>query len=110
EVLGTGDRVSGDAGRPRPGGEVGVVGGSVRTLVEGGSVFPALEIAVLEVADRAPGEVVPHDPDDGNVVFDRGAQDMGNHGEAAVAANGDADAVGCGKLRAEDGGRAEAHA
>ena len=110
EVLRLGDRKALYARRPRPRGEVRVVGLAVGSRVETGSVLAALEVRVLQVADRPPGEVVPHHPHRRDIVFDRSAQHVRHHGESAVAADRYARAVGRGELGAEDRARAETHA
>ena len=110
EILRAGDGVARDAGGLGPGGEVRVVGPAVGALVEAGAVLAPVEIGVLQVADRGPGEVVPHHPDHGDVVLHRGAQHVRHHGEAAVAADRNAGPVGRGELGAQDRAGAEAHA
>src|SRR5690606_8714657 len=69
----------------------------------------AAELAVLQVADGPPGVVVPHHPDCGDVVLDRGAQHVRRHGEAAVADNRDARTLGRRELCTEYAGHTEAH-
>src|SRR5579859_6157051 len=72
-----------------PSREIGVVRFLVGALVKHGAMLAAAEHAELNVPDRDPAEIVPDYPDDRNVVFDRGAQHMRNHGETAVAGHRD---------------------
>src|SRR5690606_28820022 len=71
-----------------PGGKIRVVGlAHVLAAVERGTELTATEHAVLDVANSGPGEVVPHHPDAGQVVFHGGTDHVRRHGEAAVAAH-----------------------
>src|SRR3546814_16220179 len=72
EVLGAGDREGLDAGSPCPGGKVWVIGLATGALVEGGPDLAAVEVGVLQIADRGPGDVVQHQPPHPHGVFDRG--------------------------------------
>ena len=110
EVLRARDGVAVGAAGARPGREVGVVALAALALVEGGADLAAVEQAVLQVADGAPGEVVPDDPDHGQVVFDRRAQHIGRHRETAVTDHRHAGAVGRGERCAHHAADAEAHA
>src|SRR5207237_7938946 len=74
ELLRARDREALHARRARPGREVRVVRLALRPLIEGSAVLAPVEVRVLQVADRRPGEVVPHNPDDGDVGFDYGAE------------------------------------
>ena len=110
EILrfGHGQRL--DAGGSRPGGEIRIERFFVGALVKHRSVFAAAEHAELDVADRDPAEIVPDHPHHRNVVFDRGAQHMRHHGEAAVAGDRDDGPIRRGEFCAERAGRAKAHA
>src|SRR5215469_6404043 len=67
-----------------PGREIGVVGFLVGPLVKHGAMLAAAEHAELNVANRHPTEIVPDHPNDRNVVFDRRAEHMRNHGKTAI--------------------------
>src|SRR6516162_8576397 len=61
-----------DAGRARHRGKVRIVGCAGVGVAEVGRQLATAEIAALQSADRGIGEVVPHHPDDRQIVFDRG--------------------------------------
>ena len=98
-----------DAGRARHGGEVGIVGRAGLRMLEVGRELAAAEIAALQAADRGIGVVVPHHPDHGQLVFDRGAEHARMHEEGAVADHGDARPIRRRELGAEHAGDAETH-
>src|SRR6516225_12339337 len=81
EVLRFGDGHGVDAAGLGPAGEVGIIGLVISTGLEHGAELAAPEHAELDVADRDPTEIVPDHPHDGDVVFDRGTQDVRYHGE-----------------------------
>ncbi len=98
-----------DAAGSRHRGKVGIIGFTVRAMTKGGSDLAAVEKAVLEIADRSPGEIVPYHPDCRDIVFDRRAQNMWRHGKSAVADDRHARAVRGGKLGSQNTTDAEAH-
>ena len=78
-------------------------------VLEAGRQLAPGEHAVLDVADRAIALVVPHHPDHGDVVFDRGGQGVRRHQERAVAHHGDAGPVRRREFCAEDARGGEPH-
>src|SRR5690606_33375066 len=73
QILATSHRNAVRAASASPYGEVGVVALAARallSLVETGADFPSAEQAILQVANCAPGEVVPYDPHAGQLVLD----------------------------------------
>ncbi len=71
-------------------GEIGVVELSRLFPLEACHDLPAGPRTVGLMPDDIPTKVVPDDPNDGDVVLDRGAEDVGRHHEPAIAADGNA--------------------
>ena len=110
EIFRLGDGDAFDTGGARPSGEIRVIGLFVVVLIEGGADLASVKGAALDVADRAPGKIVPHHPDGGNIVLHCRAQDMRHHGKATIAADRDTGAVRRGELGAENAAGSKAHA
>ena len=87
KFAGTIDAHAFDAGRARHGGEIRIVALAGLGMMEVSRKLAAAEVAALEAADRRIGVIVPHHPDDRDVVFDRGAEHARMHEEGAVAAH-----------------------
>ena len=60
--LGHGDAICTAGSRPRS--KVGIILLTGLPFVKRSTDFSAIEQTVLQIANRTPGEVVPHDPDD----------------------------------------------
>src|SRR5215510_14025260 len=110
KILRPGHGYGVDTGCTRPRSKVGIVRFVIGSFLEHRTVLPATEHSELDVANGNPSEVIPDQPDDGDVVLHRRAQYVRHHREAAIAGNRNDWPVGCRQLGPERASCAESHA